>query len=927
MPNIYRIYRICIVAICALYHFPQQTLANPADLDPTFAGRGILTGFGGGQANCWSVAVQSDGKPVLAGSVYGLTNDEHMVILRFTTNGLPDFTFGHCGQVVPVVKFGSYAAKYSQFNSVKIQADGKIIAGGWSIDSTSSHFSLFRCLADGTPDPAFGTNGNGVMNLGGQYGNFAKIALQSDGKIVGVGNYSTTGYTGYALVRCLTNGLPDPSFGTGGYYLSQSFLGTNSAPVCVYLQSNGKINVAGSKSNPNHAGLDIALYQFNTNGTLDTSFNNGAGFVETTVSSSGDNDYTDLACDMAIMTSPSQPSVLVLTGEYSSPTHKPVVLLVSYNLDGTLNTNFGIGGIVTSDLNPSYRGFSALNLIIQGTLFRPRTITVFGGAASTGTNAYFLAARYNSAGVLDTNFAANGYAVIPVSLWNYDIPGGMALQGTNVILAGSSRFTTNVNNYAMSAVRVDGTGHLDYSFGDDGYLFADVGERKAVLNSLLVQPDGKILTGGYFNRAGFSVSNVLALARCRVDGTPDYLFGYEGKLTLPLSAGLRTMTMALQSDGKILATVTYSGGGNNSTVIRFRTNGTIDTSFGTNGFWGENSFSIYAIRVQPDGKIILGGSDDSQFYAARLNANGSLDATFGSSGFASIVLGGEEAPGKNGLLFQPDGKIILGGTVMDLTQNVYEFGVTRFYADGTIDIPFGTVGRTVASSSNLTYDFGNAVGLQSDGKILIGGYVLLSSTASYFCMARFTTNGVLDTTFGANGFAITSVPGQQQGMAMAVQLNDKILLAGVNSNPGTNNQAVICQYNADGSLDPTFGASGSTNVDFGSGLDQGIQAMSLDYSGRIVLGGVAGNTFGIARLLGLGEVPSLKIVKTDTNTIVVSWPRTPTWWQIEQSTDLVAEDWTFPAVLLQTNLTDNYIIIPSPNLTSARFYRLAPPTP
>src|SRR5437764_12802977 len=247
--------------------------ADPGSLDTSFASAGkICFGFGAGQDYGHAVAVQGDGKLVVAGSS-GLTNaiGGNFAVVRYDTNNMLDSTFGMGGKVVTSIGSAEAVA-----NAVKIQADNKIVLAGYSGAGTNHDFTLARYNPDGSLDSSFGANGIVITDFGlDDYGQ--GMVIQSDGKIVVVGYTAVSaGANGkFALARYNGNGTLDSSFGAGGKAITD--IAPNAKAGAVSLQADGKIIVAG--------GFPIKVARYNANGTVDSSFGTG-GMVQTAVGAS-----------------------------------------------------------------------------------------------------------------------------------------------------------------------------------------------------------------------------------------------------------------------------------------------------------------------------------------------------------------------------------------------------------------------------------------------------------------------------------------------------------------------------------------------------------------------------------------------------------------------------------------------------------------
>ncbi|MCB1205166.1 MAG: hypothetical protein KDN18_12975 [Verrucomicrobiae bacterium] len=369
-------------------------------------------------------------------------------------------------------------------------------------------------------------------------------------------------------------------------------------------------------------------------------------------------------------------------------------------------------------------------------------------------------------------------------------------------------------------------GNIDTSFGAD-----DKGTNTSV-TSIAVQPDGKILLGGIFTTIsdGNATHNRSRIARLNPDGSVDTTFGAEG-------SGLNgsVWSVALQPDGKILlggSFSTFSDGNvthGRLRIARLNSDGTLDMSFNPD-VEGTNSF-ISALAVQADGKVLIGGdftgvSDDtgshSRLRIARLNADGTVDATFGAdgSGADSSILS---------IAAQTDGKILLGGeftTVFDANGNFNRSRIARLNSDGTVDTAFGADGR---GADNSIW----CVTLQADNKILLGGrFSTISDGTSVHTrrsIARLNADGSVDSSFGSAGTGANLF-----GDAVAIQADGKILIGGVFSSVtggnGSYNRLGIARLNADGSIDASFGTDGK-------GVNLIVRCLAIQSDGKILIGG------------------------------------------------------------------------------------------
>ncbi len=362
--------------------------------------------------------------------------------------------------------------------------------------------------------------------------------------------------------------------------------------------------------------------------------------------------------------------------------------------------------------------------------------------------------------------------------------------------------------------------------------------------ALAIQPDGKIVVIGNVWNGHWDI----VIARYNTDGSlddgsnndrsPSDTFGNAGTVVRSFgSMHDQAYGVAIQADGKILVAGTTSSAADayNFLVARFNPNGSLDDgstsdatpgdSFGTSGRTitsvVNQSDIAYSLAIQPDGRVILSGHADidstasanQDFALVRYNANGSLDTTFGSSGIVLTGFGSLDDQSRS-LLIQPDGRIVAAGYARSGPGSRYEVALTRYNTDGSLDTSFGNGGRRTAtfhSGDSLAFD----VAMQSDGKLLVAGSAS-SGTDSDFLVARFTTTGNVDTSFGNQGQMVTSFGlGADVANGIAIQNNDKIVLVGRATNASSSDSDfALVRYNIDGSLDyaPSAEAVPTTSV-------------------------------------------------------------------------------------------------------------------
>jgi uncharacterized delta-60 repeat protein len=294
--------------------------------------------------------------------------------------------------------------------------------------------------------------------------------------------------------------------------------------------------------------------------------------------------------------------------------------------------------------------------------------------------------------------------------------------------------------------------------------------------------------------------------------------------------------VAVQFDGRIVAVGAMHvdmGIASDFALVRYTFAGNLDPNFGRGGRiltdFGGRYDEAEAVAVQEDRKIVVVGDSTDDIAVARYSATGHLDRTFEGDGRTLIDLGGSETA--LDVAIQPDGRIVLVGT------DGPDFFVVRLLADGSLDPEFG-VGGSVRTDFRGSQDTALAVAIQQDGMIVVGGFCV-TGTRDDFALARYLPDGSLDQGFGTGGLVRTDFAGWEDRITdLVVQTDGKIAASGEASQyPGGADQRSdvgVARYLPDGQLDPTFGHSGKVRTDFGSYFDEA-QGMAVLADGRIVV--------------------------------------------------------------------------------------------
>jgi uncharacterized delta-60 repeat protein len=368
-------------------------------------------------------------------------------------------------------------------------------------------------------------------------------------------------------------------------------------------------------------------------------------------------------------------------------------------------------------------------------------------------------------GDLDPSFGSGGTVI--TSFGGTDVASAVVIQPDGkLVVAGR---TNIAGNTVFALARYNPNGSLDPAFGTGGLVTTDFGSTDQAL-AVALQADGKIVTAG---RRGSDV----IVARHNANGSQDTLFGSNGRVITNFGATDQALALVLQPDGKIVVagrTNKPAPNGNfDFALARYEAAGTLDLTFGTAGLvttdFGGSVDRAFAMALQPDGKLVVAGDSDANFALARYNSNGSLDASFGSGGKVITTFGGTDQA--SAVILQPDGKIVVAGQTD--TGISIDFALARYMPDGSLDGAFGSGGRVTTNFTGTPDDLGSAVALQSDGKIVVGG-----TSNDNFALARYTPEGILDSTFGTAGTVTTNLGGTDQLHALALQPDGAIVAVG-----------------------------------------------------------------------------------------------------------------------------------------------------
>ncbi len=718
-------------------------------LDGTFSGDGKATIMTVYPSVATDVAIQEDGKIVVAGR--SDANGGSFLLARLTSSGENDISFGTGGLVYTDFDPGNFDSA----SAVLIQPDGKIVAAGSAYEGDPD-CGVVRYNQNGSLDPTFSGDGKVVVAFGGEE-NCYDMALLEDGDLVIVGEsfHGLPADYDFAVARLNGDGTLDTGFDLDGK-LTTGF-GDWERAQTVAVQPDGKILVAGDDS------FRVVVARYLPNGVLDNSFDGD-----------GKRSIGSLSGHINGMTIQPDGKIL-LVGVHISPDTDRKFAFYRLNPNASLDPTFNGGGIDFIDIGGFIDTGTDIALQPDG------RILAYGNSDS---NAVLL--RLWPDGTLDTGGQQTlGFDDPFFGPNSQEKAYSMATQPDgSIVLAGEiADEGTNDSNFALARFLENGL--PDTSFGEQGRVSFGFGAKESA-RAVAIQPDGKIVVAG---TSGIDSAPNFMLARFNPNGSPDSTFGFLGYRVVDFGGGEDYgLAVSLTPDDKIVMVGYTHKGLNRDTTIsvaRFNSNGSLDNTFDQDG---KGSYQIVvgkinsanAVVVQSDRKITLAGNANDDFSLMRLNEDGSPDASFGAAGKVITYMGGVDSI--TGLALQSDGALIATGSSDDGASS--NFALARYTASGVLDTTFGAGGTAAV-------DFGGddtayAVDLRSDGEIVAAG-----CSDGLFAVAQLQPNGTLDQAFNTTGKATTDFIGSNE-CASGVRFYgpNTILTTGYQSVFGNTNMAL-----------------------------------------------------------------------------------------------------------------------------------------
>lgn len=765
----------------------------------------------------------------------------------------------------------------------------KVTDSGGATATANATINVTNVEENSTPtlDTGFGNSGTASANsfASDNYDLAHGIAIDSSGKTVVVGQVNYSGGDFY-IARFNTDGSLDSTFGNSG--VVNKDLGNAEYALRVAFDSSSRIIVAGTQTNSSIQEVFVARYT--TAGVLDTTFNSNGyritsyGAVNSltdmtltsddsillTASGPGDFRLIKVAADgsshekldidflgssdfaySVVMQSDGKAMISGTATNFVPALDRPnntanaisthtdfAAARVSVSTSPTLDTSYGSSGKVMVDIG-STTNDTLLTSYINGS----DELYLGGGSTNGNSQNDTTVIKLDSSGNLITGFASSGKLVIDINndaTKNDDARSIVADSSGNLFVA----IESTVSNRDTVIYKIDAAGAADSGYGSSGLVTYDYSNSNNFARQIAIDSSNRV----HLATAGTdTVEESSLVARFTTAGVLDTGFSSDGQYLLDATISTDVITNLIEltasaNAGKFVAVGTASN--NKLIVTRFTSTGALDATFGDNGFYRkvgvESSYAGIAVTEMSDGSIIVTGANDSYGYVTKLTADGTLDTSFATSGELKISGSGPSGLAINAVTIDKNSKIVIGGTNHAISSS--DLYLARLNTDGSFDTD-SDADSSLSFTSNgyVTVDLGLDETIEDIATLSDGSIIGVGKKGTFGFVVKYLENGSLDTlgfaaSDGYKSVDLDPVASTDVGTFTRVKVKSDGKIVAAGFTIDSNPINVIVQLNSDGSLDTTFDTDGIVSHNYGLSSAQ-IFGLDLDSQERIIITG------------------------------------------------------------------------------------------
>ncbi|HWE97712.1 MAG TPA: DNRLRE domain-containing protein [Tepidisphaeraceae bacterium] len=850
------------------------TYSSPAGIDTSTIDTGDIT-----------VTPAGGGSPLGISGVNAATNSDGSVTASY---------------VVATPGGGSWSADSNGAYTVSLAAGAVTDSLGLGV---SAAFGSFRVSVADTSPPTSAISAPDITTAGG--GNYTFTIAYNDNVAVDpstitLDNVAVTGPGGPLQVT----GVTVSAIGNGGYLATYTVAAPNGAwdagadgQYIATLHDSQVADTAGNTAPANFANFNVAINAPDTSAPFVSAINApginaSGGASETVVVTYGDNvavNTSTIDANDITVVGPGGDALLVTgatfagSGQTVTATYTVAAPAGAWSSadNGTYTISIVPGQVTDTSNNGVGAASGAFNVSASAADTQPPSgaisapaIGSSGGSSQTVTVVYTdnIGINLVSLGAGNISVSGPGGPLTVTGESNTVANNGKTVTAKYTVAAPSGTWSATDDgtyNVALNANQVLDTSNnaAPVTFGsfainialpnpsDQTFAAGSAVSATFVAEAVVTEQDGKILVAGH--QAASNGQTQAVIERLNADGSLDTTFGAGGQVVTPATGNNSWYAITIQGANHVVVAGAHDG---DFALARYDFSGNLDPTFGGGGVtftdFGSASDTAYGVALAPDGAIVAVGTSNNRFAFARYNANGILDASFGQGG-RQLFDTGAATQMLGAVTVQNDGRVVAAGASGSSVD------VVRLTANGQPDSTFNTDGVVVvpglvASQGGGVQGYTESVGLQSDGKILVGK----TTAAGHFGIARLTTDGKLDASFGSAGIAVANFGGQDDVDSIVMQDGGTILAVGTSNQNGTP-QTAVAAFDANGQLITTFGNGGKVL------LSPTVTASSRElHIGDLALRAFGSSTTGGRLLVGASETGTTTVSSTLRRLIV-----------------------------------------------------------